>query len=89
MGLGVLVVFVVVVALIGVIWWLESVPPDDPWMLENQHRLSHHYADGMGPGSVDHRLQEAAAKKSAERDVQLNSIWLAHTTPMSRLRRIS
>jgi hypothetical protein len=89
MGLSMLMVFVVVVALIGVVWWLESVPPDDPWMLENQHRLSHHYADGMGPGSVDHKLQEEASKKSIERDVQLNSIWFAYTARVSRLRRIS
>jgi hypothetical protein len=81
MGLGVLVVFAVIVALIGVVWWLESAPPDDPWMLKNSHRLAHHYSKGMGPGSVDHALQESAAEKRDARDERLSAVRKQHTDP--------
>lgn len=75
----------VVVALFGVVWWLESVPPDDPWMLEHGHRLAHHYGAGMGPGSADHALQEAAARKAAERDARIAAIRLEHITEGARI----
>ena len=75
-GLGVAVV------LCGIVWWRESTPPDDPWMLENSYRLAHHYSEGMGPGSVDHARQESAAAKRDVRDERLSAVRKHHTDPM-------
>ena len=88
--------------LVGVVWWLDPVPPDDvfqqafstgdpddPWMLKYGHRLAHHYGEGMGPGSADHALQEAALRKQDARDARLAAIHLEHTEPSPRIHLVS
>lgn len=88
--------------LVGIVWWLDPVPPDDvfqqafstgdpddPWMLKHGHRLAHHYGEGMGPGSADHALQEAANEKRDARDARLAAIHLEHTALSPRMRLIS
>lgn len=93
---GLLALFAVLVA---VVWWLaiagqflgegDPVPPDDPWMLAHGHRLAHHYVEGMGPGSADHALQEAAIRKQDARDARLAAIHLEHTEPSPRIHLVS
>jgi hypothetical protein len=93
------VVLALFAVLVAVVWWIamagqflgegDPVPPDDPWMLEHGYRLAHHYREGMGPGSVDHALQEAAIEKRDARDTRLAAIHLEHTEPFPRMRLIS
>ena len=45
--------------------------PDDPWLLEHGHRLSHHYADGMEAGSVDHEQQKRGSAGSKRRQARV------------------
>ena len=84
-------ILIVVVALVPwLCWWAakrQHHPPDDPWFLENDHKLTHHYAEGMEPGTMDHALQEAAAKKRAIRDARLSRERLEHTDPAHWLKR--
>ena len=80
---------VLLAVLVAVVWWLDPVPPDDPWMLEHGYRLAHHYREGMEPGSADHALQEAAIRKQDARDARLAAIHLEHTEPSPRIHLVS
>ena len=93
------VVLALFAVLVAVVWWIamagqflgegDPVPPDDPWMLEHGYRLAHHYREGMGPGSADQALQEAAIEKRDARDARLAAIQLEHTAMSPRIRLIS
>lgn len=53
-------------------------PPDDPWMMDNSHTLTHHYRAGLGEPH-DQPLAERSLAKSIKRDSDISRIRALHT----------
>jgi hypothetical protein len=70
----------VVVTVLMVMWHFSGPEetPDDPWMMDNGHTLSHYYNKGMGD-PYDQKLQENSNIKMDERDLALSRIRARHT----------
>lgn len=79
-----IVAFVVIVAVLAALT-PDRDGPDDPWMLEHEHRLQHTYKVGMR--TYDRALQEAAAKRAAEREADARRAHDQHSRPRPQIRR--
>jgi hypothetical protein len=61
--------------------------PDDPWMLENQHRIGYHYNPGMD--TADEALAQLATERRTTRENAQRVMHGRHAMPDTRLRRVS